>query len=91
MAIRWPSRVFLTAISIITSIAWAFVDVLSFLGHAAWKFVDPGPLATAALERLARAFALLRDRSTAFGAFVKCALTHPSYTAGHFDPGRMPA
>jgi len=24
-------------------------------------------------------------------AFVERAMTHPSYTAGHFDPGRQPA
>lgn len=88
----WPITRFAHAIfSAVAAIAWAFTDILVAIGHQAWAFVDIEPQVAAALERLARTFAQLQDRSTAFAAFVQRALTHANYTAGHFDPGRMPA
>lgn len=91
MAQLWPSRVFLAAIGIVASLVWGFVDVLTSIAHAAWRFIDIPAYATLAFDRLAREFAVVRDAATAFKAFAQRALSHPSYTAGHFDPGRMPA
>ena len=87
MAFRdWPIRVFTAA----AALFWSFVDILAFIGHAAWRFVDLPSFVTTALGHLARSFVVLRQRSTAFVAFCRRALTHDLYVAGRFDPCRMP-
>lgn len=43
------------------------------------------------LRSLAQPVAVLSTMRSRFRAFIDRALSHTHFTAGHFDPGRMPA
>lgn len=70
---------------------FTFFEVITAFANAAWRHVDVPACLTTALDEMARAHATVSAKASAFREFSSRALKHDHYTAGHFDPGRMPA
>lgn len=75
--------------------AWStFTESILALTHAIdWPAFRPEARESIALDTVARELVDERQPGIAsrFVEFGRRALLHPDFTAGHFDPGRMPA
>jgi hypothetical protein len=80
----WP---YARRIAVAVRTFFEFIASLTF----SWRFTDLPSHVAMALDEIARVFTAIGDKAASARAFISRALKHPSYTAGHFDPGRMPA
>lgn len=85
------SFVFALASSLIGLVSWAGTS----LAHAEfvdWPAYHPSPGESIALDVATRTEVDNRQPGiwSRFAEFARRALTHDEFTAGHFDPGRMP-
>ncbi len=67
-----------------------FNSILAYVG-VEWRYDPPNATASLALDRIAREYAADAKQPSIAArvvAFVKRALMHTEYSAGHFDPGR---
>jgi hypothetical protein len=73
-------------------ITWFVSALVSSLIALAWPAYHPSPGESIALDVAVRAEVDNRQPGimSRFAEFVRRALTHAEFTAGHFDPGRMP-
>jgi hypothetical protein len=71
----------------------AFAAPPAIAAFSAWPAYHPSPGVSIALDAAAREHVDSRQPGilSRFSEFARRALTHDEFTAGHFDPGRMPA
>lgn len=81
--------------SLIAAVAWSTTIATSMADalDVRWPDYHPSPGESIALDLATRAEVDHRQRGIAarFAEFIRRALAHDDYSAGHFDPGRMPA
>lgn len=74
---------------VLAAIAWPFTAAMVAVEAHVWPKLEARDHLT--LDRAAHAIDSGQTVRSRFKAFVARLLDHDLYTAGHFDPGRMPA
>lgn len=83
-----------TAFNAIAETLSSWSDSIAYNFHAIdWPDFIPSARESIALDVVARETVDHRQPGilARFAEFIRRALTHAEFTAGHFDPGRMPA
>lgn len=85
-------RLLFASISFLVALPFVSRDIAIRLADG-WPAYHPTPGESIALDAAAREYVDARQPGimSRFAEFILRALTHDEFTAGHFDPGRMPA
>ena len=79
---RYMLRLFSIAFAILFSPVSAIFSAFAY---------RPTSTESLALDRLIEPVTIIPAVRSRFRAFIESARSHANFTAGHFDPGRMPA